>query len=220
MRYFRLFLIFSLFASVASAELIWKKQTITYKANPADEDVTALYHFKNAGDKPITIISSKSSCGCTVVDLDQKEYQPGEMGTIKAHFTFGERMGEQQKTIGVYTDDPSMPLYTLQLNVYIPSLFTVQPQLLTWMAGEEVSTKSAVVDVLGDDPVEITSAKTDSKDFDVKLSTVEAGRQYKIDVTPLEEGKAAQARIVVESSLKKKDGSSRSTSLIAEVYSN
>lgn len=78
--------------------------------------------FTNTGKSDLIIRKVSSSCGCTVVSPKEKVIKPGGSSTIKAIFNSGTRVGVQNKSITVVTNDPSMPTTILRLtgNVKAP----------------------------------------------------------------------------------------------------
>ena len=76
------------------AGLAWDDQSIGLSAASDARDATAVFPFKNTGESPITILSTKTSCGCTTATLSQTTFQPGESGQIDVVFAFGERIGQ------------------------------------------------------------------------------------------------------------------------------
>jgi hypothetical protein len=73
------------------------------KAGP---QVQGEYEFKNSGKDKLIISNIQPSCGCTgVVSDEKKEYMPGESGKIKFTFNTEGRMGVNEKTITVTTND-------------------------------------------------------------------------------------------------------------------
>jgi hypothetical protein len=43
--------------------------------------------FTNTGRASLKITKIKTTCGCTVTQLEKREYAPGESGTIKVTYT-------------------------------------------------------------------------------------------------------------------------------------
>ena len=119
-----------------AAELAFEQMTIEHEAALLDEKTEALFTFTNAGDAPVTITSLKSSCGCTVPQLEKKTYAPGESGEIQATFTFGSRQGAQHKRITVQTDEPGKPPYLLSLVTRIPEWVEIEPRIIRWKSGD------------------------------------------------------------------------------------
>jgi hypothetical protein len=72
--------------------------------------VNGEFEFTNTGRSVLTIKGVKPSCGCTGVIVDEKkDYGPGESGKIKFTFNTEGRMGANEKTITVETNDPKNP---------------------------------------------------------------------------------------------------------------
>lgn len=213
---------FFLLPLVAFAQLEWKKTTISYDAKAEDESVTALFHFANVGQKTVKIMSTKTSCGCTVAQLEKNEYAPGELGVMKVKFTFGDRTGQQIKQVQVYTDDPTQYTYLLTLEVNIPEFVSVEPQLLFWVRGEEPAAKSSVIEVLAKDPIIIEKVEpenpSDAERFDVELIKLEEGRRYKVSATPKSTETSLQTKLKVLTNIGKDTAEPRSTSIILQVY--
>jgi hypothetical protein len=68
------------------------------------------FEFTNAGKDKLVIQNIQPSCGCTGVIADEKkEFEPGESGKIKFTFNTEGRMGVNEKTITVTTNDVRNP---------------------------------------------------------------------------------------------------------------
>ncbi len=65
------------------------------------------FKFTNVGKSMLNIRTLKSTCGCTVFKLDKKDYGPGESGEISVDFNSTGRRGSQQKSIVVFSNDPT-----------------------------------------------------------------------------------------------------------------
>ena len=51
------------------------------------------FRFTNTGRGLLKIGNISRTCGCTVFQLDKKEYAPNETGTIKVSYTAGKSIG-------------------------------------------------------------------------------------------------------------------------------
>lgn len=60
------------------------------------------FEFTNVGKEPITILSAKSTCGCTVPKHSTDPIQPGKKGSIKVTYD-SNRIGAINKSITVTT---------------------------------------------------------------------------------------------------------------------
>jgi len=132
MNYISFIVILIVLAAPLFGELRFEHRSVELKTAPGEEMVTAVYPFSNVGEEAVTIVRTRSSCGCTVPVLDKKTYAPGESGEIKAEFTLGSRKGLQRKKIRVETDETPASRYELKLQVDIPVLMEVVPRVLKW----------------------------------------------------------------------------------------
>ena len=66
---------------------------------------TCEFAFTNTGRAPLKITKIKSTCGCTVTQLEKREYVPGESGTIKVTYTAPKATITTQKHIYVSSND-------------------------------------------------------------------------------------------------------------------
>lgn len=144
-----IFVLLALLVPVAArAELVFATTQVDHQAAPGDTAYNAVFPFTNEGDAPITIASVKSSCGCTVPQLEKTEYAPGESGEITAQFQFGNRTGPQRKVITVTIQGEPRRTVQLVLQVDIPVLLKATPRLLLWRVGEDLAPKQAEIAVM------------------------------------------------------------------------
>lgn len=175
-------------------QLSFTEERIEHTASPGETSFEARFPFENKSDETVTVVDVRSSCGCTVPELDKKTYAPGEKGEILAVFTYGSRTGRQNKTITVTTDHGTQ---RVQLSVMIPQKWTVEPRIQTWRMDEAPSAKAIVVQFksvtpeavsLGDYPKDRFTAESswnaEAKTFTVNFTptTVETGRVQRASV--------------------------------------
>jgi hypothetical protein len=79
------------------------------------ETATHLYKFKNEGKSDLVIRKTKASCGCTVVNPDDKIIAPGSESQFNVKFNSRGKKGKQNKTITVITNDPENPSVILKI---------------------------------------------------------------------------------------------------------
>lgn len=78
------------------------------------------FEFTNTGRMPLVIKNVTTSCGCTGAMVDEKrEFQPGEKGKIKFTFNTQGRVGKNEKTITVETNDLKYPKKTVSFSCNI-----------------------------------------------------------------------------------------------------
>mgnify|MGYP003536605047 FL=1 len=74
------------------------------------EKVEYSYRFKNVGTKPLVVVETHASCGCTIPQKPEKPIMPGEIGFIKIIFDSKGRVGNAYKTITVASNaKPEFP---------------------------------------------------------------------------------------------------------------
>ena len=171
------------FAAQSLAALDWSAKESSQVAGIGDTSATAKFPFKNAGDSPITILSTATSCGCTVATLAKKTFEPGEKGEIQVTFNIGSRTGGQVQTVTVRTDDKDSDA-ELKLAVTIPKLYTLTPTLLFWRMGEQLTAKESVLKIDANQGAKLLSVTSSDPRVLVKSETVRDGKEYKIIVTP------------------------------------
>lgn len=81
-----------------------------------DETVSHDFRFVNTGDKPLTIKSIITGCGCTSSEWSEKAYQPGEKGTIRLVY---HPQGRTENSINlvaeIYTNRAAKGVVTLEM---------------------------------------------------------------------------------------------------------
>jgi hypothetical protein len=70
------------------------------------EKVEHVYVLTNSGQSDLYIRKVKASCGCTAVQPEKKVIAPGESVNIKTEFNSAGKVGSQNKTITIITNDP------------------------------------------------------------------------------------------------------------------
>lgn len=70
------------------------------------EKVDHVYVLTNSGKSDLHIRKVKASCGCTAVQPEKKVIAPGESVNIKTVFNSAGKMGSQNKTVTIITNDP------------------------------------------------------------------------------------------------------------------
>ncbi len=73
------------------------------------------FTFTNSGSSLLNIKDVKSSCGCAVASISQKELKPGEKATLKVELDTAKRKGRMSRTLTVISNDPEDPNKILTL---------------------------------------------------------------------------------------------------------
>ena len=107
--------------------------------------------LENRGDADLVIDHTRATCGCTVVQLDEKEkvIPPGASLTFKAEFNTTARRGAQTKTVSVYSNDPAEPVLKLEFSALVEMLFEVRPpSLVNLRSIQRGQTATKTIDIL------------------------------------------------------------------------
>lgn len=202
-------------AFAAAAPLRWEATEISIDAPPLAESVEAAFVFTNTSDRPVTIAEVHSSCGCTVPQLEQRLYAPGESGKIRAVFTIGERIGLQEKSIMVSTAQPDVSSTALMLRVAIPTLFEVKPYFVIWNLNEPPTAKSIQLRLLAPGVLDLGTVTSRHANFQASVAPAGEPDTHIISVTPASTAQATNGGI--EILLQTPDGRTRPTTIYAMV---
>lgn len=97
---------------------IWDHEKVSYK-----------FVFRNVGTEDLTVLNVRSTCGCTVPELEKNVYAPGEEGEVTVIFNPNNRENAQHKTINVTTDSRETPRVALHINSFVTKVLNVQPSI-------------------------------------------------------------------------------------------
>jgi hypothetical protein len=78
--------------------------------------------FTNTGKESLNIRALKPNCGCTIIKLEKYDYAPGESGKIEVRFDATGRKGSQQKSIVIFSNDPSAPTQRLTIKARVDDI--------------------------------------------------------------------------------------------------
>jgi len=79
------------------------------------ESVSTDFVFTNKGKSELVIYKVKTSCGCTLGELQKSKLKPGESSSIKVTFNSAGHNGRDEKSITVYSNDPVKPEFELKI---------------------------------------------------------------------------------------------------------
>ncbi|MDP4193163.1 MAG: DUF1573 domain-containing protein [Bacteroidota bacterium] len=93
--------------------------------------VTKIYRVKNEGSGKLIIKDVNATCGCTAVKPMKNELKPGESTELKVTFNSTGRIGKQEKTVYIISNDPvnsTLPI-TFSANVLAEKEVSKTPKL-------------------------------------------------------------------------------------------
>lgn len=150
------------------------------------EKVTHGFLVKNAGDEPLSITDVKTSCGCTVADLETDTLAPGQETTITAIFDLKGRQGLERKRITVVSNDPEQPTYALELMGTALATIEVDPTIINLGRIEDTESHRKSVTLRSTREGHSFNVEevqlSDNSAFQTELETVTPGKEYKVTV--------------------------------------
>jgi hypothetical protein len=180
--------LFLLAALPIRAELKFETPVIDADAKLDDTTLTRDFKFTNAGSKHVKITQAEAGCSCMAIQVADGKftYAPGETGIIRATFSVGNFQGTVEKPVHIWLEgDPEeSPSSVITLRVHIPVIIALEPKTLKWEVNGPAETKSIDVKMDHEKPIRITSVSTSNETFSTKMVAIEAGKHYRIDVTP------------------------------------
>ena len=91
---------------------------------------TCEFRFTNVGKGTLRITNVTAPCGCTVLQLKKKAYQPGESGLLRLTYTASTLPGVARKYAYVNSNDKHTPKVTLTITAKITPKVTYEPKRL------------------------------------------------------------------------------------------
>lgn len=162
-------------------------------------------YFTNEGEGTLIITDLRASCGCTVGELDKREYAPGESGVIKIQFKPQGKSNAVHQTVTVATNDPSLTNFETQIEVtaFVMPIVRVEPAFVNLGILRKGEFVSNVFSVIGLSPdfevvgVEVIggvglSAEVLGRE---RVSADEGREGWKVEVEVLSDGSAKPGMI-------------------------
>ncbi|HEY4300423.1 MAG TPA: DUF1573 domain-containing protein [Candidatus Didemnitutus sp.] len=184
-------------SALAAHALEWDATTAESHPAPFQAEVDLEFTFRNAGSKPVHILSVNTGCHCVSAKADNEVVEPGARGRILAHFSIGDRVGLYERTIAVSTDDATQPQY-LTVSVDIPDIATVTPRVLEWHRGDAPTEQFVEISAGANVLVDFKEATATNNAFEVRLEPIELGRRYRLAIKPRSTAKVANAAVRIK----------------------
>jgi hypothetical protein len=92
--------------------------------------VEHVFALPNSGSGVLRIEQVKSTCGCTVAVVSEREIAPGREGRVSVNLDTARLAGRTTKVVTVYTNDPTTPVVGLTLSGVVTTDLLVTPNPL------------------------------------------------------------------------------------------
>jgi hypothetical protein len=142
--------------------ITWEAPRQTVRAPAGESSAEIVFRFRNDGTTPVTFGPITPGCGCTVAQLEQKTWQPGEAGELVAHARIDSRDSSKSVAVSVAYASPATEADSLNFTVESRPWFELNPRLLWWRRGGNDDEKALTVsfaDGFGDSRVEIVDGE-------------------------------------------------------------
>ena len=123
--------------SVGSAKLTFEKKIHDFGDIKPSSRQSCEFKFTNTGSGILKIGKIKSTCGCSVPKLKQKEYAPHESGCITVQYSAGSKTGNVSKSLYVPSNDASAPKITLKIKAKITQKINVEPKRINFLLNKD-----------------------------------------------------------------------------------
>lgn len=135
--YRRLLQAFSVIAAVVAAgtafaapDLSVDQPVFDFGTITQGKKIDHVFILKNRGDSLLSVIRTRTSCGCTVASMSTRTIAPGRSAELKTTFDSANFGGQIIKTITIDSNDPKTPAYTLTLKGVVKEQLVVAPRQL------------------------------------------------------------------------------------------
>ncbi len=83
------------------------------------ERVTTEFTVSNSGQSPLVIRQVKGNCDCISSKIRKMTLKPGESTTVEVTFDATRRKGNQQKSVTIYSNDPTAPAQRMTIRARV-----------------------------------------------------------------------------------------------------
>jgi hypothetical protein len=192
-------------AQVSDARMTFERPSHDFGVVWDHRPVETTFAFTNTGTEPLVIQDIRSTCGCTVPDLEKTEYAPGESGEVTVIFNPANRKGQNNRTITITTNDSSQRVHSLDVSAMVKPVLFIGQQFIR-MNMDKGDPQSTVLNVGGRS--DAFEAKLKSVDMPGLVSVTptatktiehegETWKQISFDVSSLETAKVGNHRFVL-----------------------
>jgi hypothetical protein len=168
----------------AFGELVWEHSIVEKTASVHDRKLIAVFPFEARGSTT-TILSIRTTCGCTTAELPQMTYSDGESGELTVVFDLNGRFGKQKKSVFVQTDDKNNPNQELVFKATIPKLVSLQPRILYWIKGASTYETQEIKLRFEEPGIRVANVSSDQEQLKIENQTSDEGKDVILSFTPI-----------------------------------
>lgn len=175
--------------NVSRADLKWLADVYTVAATDDIATAVAYFQFTNSGNYPVTIEDVRTSCDCTSINWEARQYAPGESGVVSAIYHINAQVGERDlrifvSTHAVHNNEDERRERALTVHVKIGELITIAPSLLLWSINGGLRPKSATITLNNSQLIESVESTQQSEECELDVEIIDSGKQCRLTVLP------------------------------------
>lgn len=197
--YFILLYFCSIF--ILNGEISFTTKELNLYPKIEDNSIKCKYEFTNSGKSSITIISVKTSCGCTTAFPDTYWIPPGGMGNIFVEYNINVFFEDQEKEIIVETSDVKNNTYHLIIKINSPLHGSIDPLILLWKLNEKLEPKEITIKLDPALKIHLVGVRSSNDNLFAVLKTITTYKDYKIILKPIRTDILCSAVLSIETNL-------------------
>lgn len=149
--------------------------------------------FKNAGDEPLTVGDIRTSCGCTVAQLEKLRYLPGEEGQISVRFNTKGFSGLARKTVTIHVKEGTPASVRVILQANIKSKVEIEPRFVDFQdikLSDDSPVRNIEIKNNMQSNISITAVTTNLRSLEIepKKFEVKPGSSQKVEIKLVSNG--------------------------------
>lgn len=156
--------------------VIWQGQTLK-------QAVTVT----NVGDAPLEVLDVITSCGCTMPTKPKSPLAPGESDVMTLSYHSGQRVGADNQTITLKTNDPTQPSVVIRIVGEVKRVYELAPRdglVFGQLYRNSGETRRVTITNHYEAPLLLALKKDqDFGPFHVDLKVLELGQRYELSAT-------------------------------------
>lgn len=161
----------------------WEQTTIAIETDGSTA-TNVIYRFRNTGDRPVNIISTTATCGCTIPATSKSTYSPDESGELPVAHKPKPGAGVHTYRINVQTDEGGGRNHGLTLQVTNNPRLTIQPRVINWAKDEARSPKNIDIRIRKGEALKVTGASAQPDVLDVAVTAGPEPDRQTLVITP------------------------------------
>ena len=137
------------------------------------------FKFQNQSKNPVKILATHTGCGCAVVDVPKKAFQPGETGALLIELDTTDHVGEMIKTVLVVTDESVIADRVLTIRAKVNQEVWADPPVVDFGEVMRGASVSYTIKINSNSGSKVTRIEFDQQRFSAVLND---GEQQTVEI--------------------------------------